>query len=258
MANFVKILAASAATAALLTATPAFAQDDTGWSGEASLTGSKTTGNTETTDIGLGLKLNKQGTTWGHSFNASADFGRVSGETNKERYVLGYQIDRNLSDRLYALGNADYYRDEFGAFEEGYYVGAGLGYKLVEPAPLGWDIEGGVGYRSQLPAVAAGLTPAEIAVLEADGSLDRQNELALRGASKLTYDFNDAVSLYNNSEVTWSESDTYLWNEFGLTANLMGNLAARASFRVDHHTDVLPGREKTDTITRFGVVYTMD
>lgn len=258
MTHFMKTLTAGAAAAALLASVPAFAQDDTGWTGEASLTGSKTTGNTETTDVGLGLKLAKQGTVWGHAFNASADFGRVSGTTNKERYVLGYQIDRNITDRLYALGNADYYRDEFGAFEEGYFLGAGLGYKLVQPAPLGWDLEAGLGYRSQSPSAPDGLTAAELAALETAGDLDRQNELALRGASKVTYDFNDAVSLYNNSEVTWSDSNTYLWNELGLTANLVGNLAARASFRVDHNTDVLDGREKTDTITRFGVVYTMN
>ncbi|WP_427453880.1 DUF481 domain-containing protein [Litorimonas sp. WD9-15] len=256
MKQISKTLIALMATTAM--ATTAMAQDADGWSGEASLTGSKTTGNTETTDIGLGLQLAKESGVWKHAVNASADFGRASGETNKERYVLGYQVNRDITDRLYALGNADYYRDEFGAFEEGYFLGAGLGYALVQPAPLGWDVEAGLGYRSQLPAVAAGLTAAEIAVLEAAGDLDRQNELALRGASKIAYDFNDAVSLYNNSEVIYSSSDTYLWNELGLTANLVGNLAARASFRVDHHTDVLPGREKTDTITRFGVVYTMN
>ncbi len=259
MKRLSKTLATSCAIVACLSAAPTFAQGaGDGWTGEASLTGSKTTGNTETTDLGLGLLLNKEGANWSHSFNASADFGRAAGETNKERYVLGYQIDRNFTDRLYGFGTGDYYRDEFGAFEEGYFFGAGLGYKLVLPAPLGWDVEAGVGYRSQLPSAPDGLTMMELAALETAGDLDRQNEVALRGGSKLTYDFNDAVSLYNNSEVTWSKSNTYLWNELGLTANLMGNLAARASFRVDHNTDVLPGREKTDTITRFGVVYTME
>jgi len=167
----------------------------------------------------------------------------------------------NLTDRLYALANADYYRDEFGAFEDGYFIGAGLGYKLVQPAPLGWDIEGGVGYRSQQLASVIP-TADQLVDLTADELLlltdpDRTNEVALRGASKIAYDFNEYVSLYNNSEIIWSDSDTYLWNEFGVTANLVGNLAARASFRVDHHTDVLPGTEKTDTITRFGVVYTL-
>ena len=245
------------ATAILSIAAPAIAQD--GWTGEASLSGSRTTGNTDTTDLGLALKLERDTETWGHSLYGTIDFGRVDGEQNKERYTVGYQLDRNLTERLYVFGNGDYYRDEFGAFDEGYYLGAGVGYKLVLPAPLGWDIEGGAGFRSQnprTPDVPEELTEAELAILEATGDLDRQNEFGLRGASKLTYDFNDNVSLYNNSEVTWTSSDTYLWNEIGITANLFGNLAARASYRVDHHTDPIIG-ENTDTISRVGVVYTI-
>ena len=256
MARYTYSLTAAFAVTALLAA-PAFAQTS-GWSGEAALTGSRTTGNTETTDAGLALNLEKTTDLWKHTLYGSADFGRVYGETNKERYTIGYQLDRNLTDRLYIFGNGDYYRDEFGAFEDGYYLGGGVGYKLVLPAPLGWDVEAGAGYRSQQPATPTSLTAAEIATLEMAGDLDRQNELGLRGASKIKYDFNENVSLYNNSEITWAESDTYIWNEIGITANLMGNLAARASYRVDHHTDVLPGVENTDTITRVGVVYTIN
>lgn len=244
MTTFSKAIIAVLATSSLALATAATAQDaaDDGWSGEASLTGSRTTGNTETTDIGLGLNLQKATDVWKHTFKASADFGRVSGITNRERFVLGYQIDRNLSDRLYVYGNADYFSDKFGAFEDGYFLGTGLGYNLVLPEPLAWDLEAGLGYRSQT-------TQGPLSVTE--------EELALRGASKLKYALNDNVSAYNNSEVIYGDSNTYLWNETGLTANLMGNLAARASFRIDHNTDVAVGREKTDTITRFGVVYTM-
>lgn len=213
-----------------------------GWSGEASLTGSQTTGNTETTDVGLGLNLTKDSDLWRHNFRASADFGRVSGANTRERYVLGYQLDRDLTDRLYVYGNGDYFSDQFGAFEEGYFLGTGLGYKAVLPEPLAWDLEAGLGFRSQT-------TQGPLSVTE--------EELALRAASRLNYVLNDNVTAYNNSEVQYGASNTYLWNEVGLTATLAGNLAARASFRVDHNTDVPLGRENTDTITRFGIVYTM-
>ena len=79
MIKYTKPFTAALAMTALFAATPVLAQD--GWAGEASLTGSRTTGNTETTDLGLGLRLNKDGTTWSHEFRGSADFGRVSGET---------------------------------------------------------------------------------------------------------------------------------------------------------------------------------
>lgn len=222
------------------------AQIANGWSGEASLTGSQTTGNTETTDVGLGLKLAKDGDVWRHKFNASADYGRAAGSTNKQRFVLGYQIDRDISERLYAYANANYFNDDFGAFEDGYFLGTGLGYEVILPAPIGWNIEAGLGYRSQTAQSLAGIAGPTT------------NELAGRLGSDFDWTLNDNVSLYNDSELVYSKSDTNIWNEFGLTATLTGRLAARASFRVDHHTDVPLGREKTDTIIRFGLVYTME
>lgn len=222
------------------------AQTATGWAGEASLTGSQTTGNTDTTDVGLGLKLAKTGDVWRHKFNASADYGRAAGLTNKQRFVLGYQIDRDISDRLYAYAKANYFNDDFGAFEDGYFLGTGLGYELILPDPIGWNLEGGLGYRSQTPQALAGV------------AAPTTDELAASLGSDFKWTLNDNVSLYNDSELIYSKSDTNIWNELGLTATLTGRLAARASFRVDHHTDVPVGRENTDTITRFGLVYTME
>ncbi len=214
-----------------------------GWSGEASLSGSKTTGNTDTTDIGLALKLAKEDGPWRHKFKALADRGEADGISNKKRYNLGYQIDRDFSDRLYGYANADYFSDDFGAFQEGYFVGGGLGYKVILPEPVSWNVEGGLGYRSQ----------------EEQGALgEESSELAARAFSDFDYIFNENVSFYNDTEIIHSSSDTYIWNETGITATLAGNLAARASFRIDTHSDVPAGREKTDTITRFGIVYTMN
>jgi putative salt-induced outer membrane protein len=236
-----KILTLSVALTGLMT-TSAFAGITDGWTGEAALTGSRTTGNTDTTDVGLGLNLEKSADVWRHKFKASADYGESADIKNKQRFVLGYQIDRDINERLYAYGNADYFQDDFGAFQTGYFAGGGLGYKLVLPDPLKWDVEGGLGYRSQE-------TQGPISITE--------NELAFRGASNIDYILNDNVSLYNNTELLYSASDTYIWNETGITAQLMGNLAARASFRIDNHSNVPVGREKTDTITRVGVVYTI-
>lgn len=234
-----KILIACAA--ALAFSSSAFAQTD-GWTGEASVSGSKTTGNTETTDAGAGIKLQKQAGKWRHKFDAVADYGKVSGAKNKQRWALGYQIDRDLNERTYVYGNADYFQDDFGPFETGYFIGTGLGYKAILPDPIGWNLEGGVGYRSQKTNTIPSVT---------------DNEVALRAFSDFDYKFNENVSFYNDTEIIYSKSDTYIWNETGITAQLMGNLAARASFRIDTHSDVPPGTEKTDTITRVGVVYTL-
>ena len=212
-----------------------------GWVGEGSLTGSRTTGNTETTDIGIGVKLDKETDTWSHHLNGSWDRGSVEGEETRRRLDLGYQIDRTLTERIYLYGNADYYTDDFGAFQDGFFVGAGAGYKVLKDQPFLWDIESGVGFRNQQ--------------VQNDGPSD--SEVAVRGFSDIDYQINDFVSLFNDTEVIWASSDTYIWNEVGITAKLVDNLAAKVSYRIDHHTDVAPGLENTDTITRFGIVYTI-
>lgn len=238
-------------TAAILamTAGTANAQIAEGWTGEASLTGSKTTGNTETTDIGLGLKLNKESDVWRHKFKALVDYGKVDGQKNKQRFALGYQIDRDFNERTYVYANADYFNDDFGAFKTGYFLGTGVGYKAVLPEPVSWNLEGGLGYRSQKTQDP---TPPALLPLS-----ETNNELALRAFSDLDWVLNENVSAYNDTEIIYSKSDTYIWNEIGLTATLAGNLAARASFRVDNHSEVPVGTKKTDTVTRFGIVYTM-
>ncbi len=235
----------TAASLALISS-PALAGDLTdGWGGEASVSGSTTSGNTSTTDIGVALHLTKASDLWKHSFDTTYDLGRSSGVNNKNRAYIGYQLDRTINERLYAYGNANYYTDDFGAFKNGSFIGAGLGYQVVKTDPMQWALEGGAGYRAQKTR-NVGIVPGF-----------SNNEFALRGASEFDYQFSEAVSFYNDSEVIWSDSDTYLWNDVGVTANLAGNLAARFSFRVDHHTDVPVGRKKTDTITRAALVYTL-
>ncbi|MEL6687226.1 MAG: DUF481 domain-containing protein [Pseudomonadota bacterium] len=221
-----------------IAAAPAYAQS--AWTGEASLTGSRTTGNTDTTDIGLGLKLENAGDIWRHKFNASADFGEVDGVRNRERFVLGYQIERDVSDRLYGFARGDYFQDEFGSFTDGYFVGGGLGYNVILPEPVAWDLTAGAGFRSQTSAFDV-----------------EEEEFSVTAGSDFDWQLNENVSLYDDAGLIYASSNTYLWNEIGLTANLMGSLAARASFRIDHNTDAPLGTESTDTITRFGIVYTI-
>ncbi len=232
--------------ASVMVASPAFADSFTeGWGGEASLSGSTTSGNTSTTDIGLALHLNKTQGAWKHNFDTTYDLGKAGGFDNKNRWYIGYKLDRKINDRLYVYGNANYFTDDFGPFKQGSFIGTGLGYQVIEPDPMAWALEGGVGYRSQKTR-ESGIIPSF-----------KESEFAVRGASNFDYKLNDAVSFYNNSEVIWSQSDTYMWNDTGITATLAGNLAARFSFRVDHHTDVPVGIKKTDTITRGSLVYTL-
>lgn len=217
-----------------------------GWSGEAAFSGSKTTGNTDTTDIGGALHLQKVRDLWKHKFDTTYDLGTASGVDNKNRWTLGYQLDRQINERLYAFGKANYFTDDFGPFKNGSFLGAGLGYEALNTDATKWSVESGGGYRSQKTRNVGHIFAATT------------DEFALRGGSSFSYQLNESVSFFNNSEIIWSDSDTYIWNDIGLTAKVAGNLSARFNFRVDHHTDVPVGIKNTDTITRAALVYSIN
>lgn len=235
---------------AIALASPALAQDTPGWAGEASLNGSATTGNNDTTDVGFALKLKNRGSDWRHNFALSADYGRSQGDTNKRRYRGSYKIGRDLAARVYAFLNTDYYSDDFGAFKNGWYGGGGIGYSALIEGPTLWRIEAGAGYRRQKARLVPMSVNDPVSRIERFGSA--------RLYSDLEHAFNDNVLFANDTELFYGDVDTFFTNESSLTSTLFGSLGVRASFRVETHSDVPEGREKTDTISRIGIVYTME
>ena len=243
-------LAIWAALSCATLAPAAFAKEPPadGITGEVSVSGSRTTGNTDTTDIGGALDLALRTGEWRQNFTATADYGEADDVETKSRLRLGYQLDRDINERVYVYGNANYFLDDFGPYKNGVFLGGGVGYHVALPEPLLWDLEAGPGYRRQKTREPVNAGPPSTI----------EDELALRARSNVEYDFNANVSAFNRTEIITSSSNTYVWNDVGVTATLLGNLAVRASFRVDYNTDVPEQRENTDTITRLGIVYTLD
>lgn len=238
-------------TCSLLFSAPAFAET-TGFSGEAALSASATTGNSETTDVGLALDLKNNADIWQHEIDVSYDYGTANGNETKNRFFIGYQIDRDVNEELYAFGDASYYTDEFGAYEFGYFVGGGLGQHVIASEPSNWDLEGAVGYRVQRARPLSNpMTPSHV-----DG--DKVQEAAFLGRSEFSFEFNENVEVYNNTKVTAAVSDTYVWNDIGLSAKLTDVVSAKFGFRTDYHTDVPVGRKKLDTVTRAAIVYSIN
>jgi hypothetical protein len=98
----------------LAAAAPAVAQDaGADWSGEGALSAGNTTGNTETSDLGIALKLKRKGDLWSQSGEFAADYGETDGIETKNRLYGAAQVDRKLSDlwSLYGRGTAE--KDEF-------------------------------------------------------------------------------------------------------------------------------------------------
>lgn len=239
-----------AATSACLSL-PALAQDAV-WAGEGSLSAGVTTGNTETTDVGLGVDLARETQIWKTSLEAIADFGETDGVETKNRIFLAGQLDRQINDRLYGFGRTSYEIDEFSGFDSRLFVGGGLGYEILTGDRATWSVEGGPGIKID--------EVGTIVTTDANGDpqitpATTEESFSVIGASNYAFQFSENVGLTNDTDVLYAEESTQLLNTLALTASLTEALSARISFDVRHDTNPPTGFESTDTASRVSLVY---
>ena len=253
--TFSQYLKLAAFAGAMTLALPAHAQDDAnsdGWSGEGSLSAGATTGNTETTDIGLGIDVAREINVWKVGLKASADYGETDGEETKNRIFLGTNVDRQINDKLFGFGQLSYERDEFSGFESRTFIGGGLGYEILGGDATNWTVRGGPGLK--IDEIEQGLDtstvpPTVVSEARTEESLGATLE------SNFSHLFNENVTFTNDSTVLYADTSTQIGNVTALTASLTNTLSARVSFEVRHDTDPVEGFEDTDTISRVSLVY---
>lgn len=244
-----RTLTASALGSALI-AMPAAAQNE--WTGEGSFSAGYTTGNTETTDLGLAGKLSRDTGLWTYSGEAAADYSQTDSVETKNRTFLAGDIDRQLGDRLFAFGRTSYERDEFSGFESRLFIGGGLGYLILDGERTTWSVQGGPGIK--IDEVQETTTQVNGAPVLVPGTTERSFSTVAQ--SEIGHDFNDAVRLTNETDVIYAEESTQIGNVIALTAALTDTFSARFSFDVRHDTNPPQGFKATDTVTRASIVYT--
>lgn len=249
-----------AVSASILLAAPAFAHDEpaadapVGWTGEGSVSAGTTTGNTETTDLGIGINASRDFGVWTTGIEAVADYAELDGVESKNRWLLAGQLDRQINDRLYGFGRVSYEQDEFSGFDSRTFVGGGLGYQVIASERTSWTLEGGPGFKIDevaeiLPTPENGLTMAIPATTEESVSAIAKSDFG--------FAFNEAVSFSNITTVLYAQESTQVGNTAAITAALTDRFSARFSVDVRHDTNPPMGFEDTDTATRFSLVYSI-
>jgi putative salt-induced outer membrane protein len=224
----------------LTVVTPTFAEDAPSgtWSGEGTLTAGFTTGNTETSDLGIGLKLARTEAGWRQALDFNAEYGETDGLETRNRVAAGLQIERELNPRTFLFGRGAHEVDAFSGFDSRTFRGGGIGYRVLDAEGTKWRLEAAPGWRRD--ELASGAT---------------ETSAALRLASAWTHTVNTAVGLSLDTTVNVADVSTQFSNVASLTAQLSERLAARASFELRTESDPLPGLEQTDTATRLSLVY---
>lgn len=223
------------------------------WVGESAFSASATSGNSETTDVGLGVDVKRDWGVWTTDIDLAAEYGQVNGEEAENRYFAAGQLDRELTERAYSLLRASYEQDEFSGFANRTFVGAGLGYFLLKNDRSTWNVEAGPGYKSDRIRGRAA-TPQN--GLTEDVPSMTEEDLGVIARSEFSHQLTDTAKVSNKTLTLYSAESTQIANTIALTTDINHSLAARIGFEVRHDTNPPPEFEATDTAAKFSIVYT--
>ena len=217
---------------------PALADEESPWSGKATLGYLATSGNTENSNINAGFEVNYTSGKWVHGIQASAIGASESNDSTAEAYGLGWRSERDLREQSYVFGVLDWRSDRFSTYEKQFSQSVGYGRRLIASDKHSLNLELGAGARqSDL----------------ADGS--SETEAIVRGGLYYVWALSETAEFKQDLKVEAGDINTYLESVTALSARLVGNLALVASYTVRHNTDVLPLTEKTDTLTALSLEY---
>jgi len=208
------------------------------WKGQVEVGAFRSTGNTSNFGVSGALKLSRKGIDWEHSVQLNADYQRDRGTVTREQVLAAYQPRYTLNDRLFTYGRVQYERDPIQGYSSRYTLSGGLGYRVLEGRSMTLSLEAGPALRrTDFVTDPTASTASMLTSLDFDWKLS--NTL------KLTQDASGYIES-GNSTITSATS---------LEAGMAKGLKAKFSYSVEHETSPPDGTLRTDTISRFSLVY---
>jgi putative salt-induced outer membrane protein len=208
------------------------------WKGEGEIGAFRSTGNTTNAGVAVGLKLARHGVFWEHNLRFNADYQKTSGVVSREQYLASYSPRYTLSERFYLYGLAQYEKDRFQGYAGRYSLSPGFGYRVFDDEELKLSFEGG---------------PA----LRLTDYIDEPQRTTVSGLGSVDFAWNVSPSIkitQQGSAYIETANSTFV-STTALEAGMTKSLKARLSYRYEHDTDPPDAARRTDTLSRFTLVY---
>jgi putative salt-induced outer membrane protein len=200
-----------------------------------------TSGNTDTDSFTGNAEVVNNRDYWRHTGTAEIYTSRTDGEKTAERWLASAKSDYLIGGGPnYLFAMLMYEDDSFSGYDYQASETVGYGRKVIERTDMTLDLEIGAGARQRKETVSG----------------DSDNEAIVRGAAKFEWQLRESVTFGEVLTVEAGEEATISTSTTSLTSQLVGNLAAKLSFRIKHVSDVPEGVEETDTETTATLVYT--
>lgn len=218
------------------------------WSGEGQVGAFLSTGNSDDMGLSLAVKLKREGIRWSHALRGTADFQRSSGVTSREQFLAAYEPRFQISDNIFAYGLAQYERDRFQGFYNRYAVSGGIGYKLLDSDSATLSVKAGPAYR--VTERTTGETINRLA-----GLFGADFDWKIADRVTFTQDANAVAETGTEALLVVDSANTTLNLTSGLDFKVNNRLRSRLTYNIEYDSNPGPGAEKTDTLTRFSLVY---
>jgi putative salt-induced outer membrane protein YdiY len=227
------------------------------FSGQATLGGSLVRGNTYTDTLSagvrLGYKLNQEQLTFTGEYDygdqktratSAAGATTTTKSTTTDRWELYGKYQHFFSKKFYGYADADITKDRIAFLDLRFAPSAGIGYQWFDKAPLMFGTEGGIAWLYE----------------DYTNGTPNREEVSLKLAYHLTYDFNSKVSMFH--DVTYVPSVEYgshyfLSSDIGLHAKLTKKLFAELKIEWDYDSTPANNALKNDERYIASIGYTL-
>jgi len=223
------------------------------WTGSVGLSYLATSGNTDTSSLGLAGAWSRKPTPWGVDIAAAATRAESEGTRTAERYFAGVRGKRALDARFDAFAGLSDERNVFAGFDSRIVAEAGGVWHLLRGAPAGAPAT--AESRHDL-AVDAGLTWTR------EDPIGGRRDASFGALAGVTYawqitpnaTFRERFVVYPSFE---RSDDWRLRSETSFDAAFAASWALRAGYAYVRDNRPVPGFEKTDTATSLSLVWKM-
>lgn len=218
------------------------------WKGRGQIGGFQSTGNSDNIGITATLNLERVGIDWRHKMRLTVDYQESNSRVTREQYFASYEPRYQVTSDLFAYALAQYEKDRFQGVASRYAVSGGLGYQVMKGQPMQLSLQAGPAWRHT--KFTNGLTDSSIAALVA---LDFDWQLT--DSLKFTQNTDLVANGGGSATAIIDGKNTSLNLVTGFEADIVDWLTARLSYTVEYDSDPPVGAVKTDTLTRFTLIY---
>ncbi len=218
------------------------------WKGRGQIGAYQSSGNNDSIGITASLNLERKGIDWTHKLDASADYRRNNGRTQREQFRLTYEPNYQIDDGFFGYGLAQFERDRLQGYSARYSLSGGVGYKLVNTDEIALSAKLGPAVRYS--EFIGGASESRLAALV---GLDFDWQLAEK--LKFTQDANAVAETGGSAVVFIGSSNTSINLVSGFEAGVTNRLTTRLSWTLEYDSDPPPGGVTTDTLSRFTLIY---